>query len=106
MRKSAGGSCGFSLREQSAEKVFHLSQQTARSGFALDMHGVAELAQQVALGFGELLWRLHHNLHHQVSSAMFVQMRNTLTTQAKLLARLRAFMNAQGGVSFERRYLN
>jgi len=34
-----------------AEKILHLAQQTPRGGLVLDMHGLAELAKQIALHF-------------------------------------------------------
>ena len=37
---------------------------------------------------------------------MLVEMRNTLSPQAVLLARLRALVDTQRGVPFKRRYLN
>src|ERR1700689_3972760 len=70
------------------------------------MHGVAQLAKQIALRLGELLRRLHHNLHYQVSPAVLVERRHTLSAQTGFLARLRALMDPQRGVSFKRRYLN
>jgi hypothetical protein len=39
------------FEQGSAEKVFHLAQQTPRGGFVLDMHAVAQLPQQIALRF-------------------------------------------------------
>jgi hypothetical protein len=35
----------------SAEKILHLPEQAARSGLVLNVHGLAELAQQLALRF-------------------------------------------------------
>ena len=58
------------------------------------MHAFTQLAQQIALRFCKLLWRLHHNLYHQVSTAVLVEMGNTLPPQAVLLARLRALVDA------------
>jgi len=94
------------VEQGSAEEIFHLAQQTARSGLVLDVHGFAQLAKQIALRLGELLWRLHHNLHYQVSPAVLVEMRHTLAAQTVFLAGLRALMDPQRGVSFKRRYLN
>ena len=70
------------------------------------MHGLAELAKQIALHLRQLLRRLHYNLHHQISSTVLVEMRNTLAAEAELLARLRALMDPQRGVAFECRHLN
>src|SRR6202034_1042828 len=89
-----------------AEKVLHLAQQAARRGLVFNLHRVAQLMKQIALRLGELLGRLHHNLHHQVSAPMLVEMRNTLTPQAILLARLRALVDAKRGVAFESRHLD
>ena len=44
LEAQCGGSGGVSLQHELAEQVFHLAQQTARRGFALDVHGFAELA--------------------------------------------------------------
>src|SRR3984885_7450069 len=91
-------SCGQHL----VEEVLHLVQRPGRGGAVLHPERAAERLDRLTLRLGQLLRRLHHDLHNQVAAAALIQIRHALAPQPERPAALRAFGNLQRRLAFQR----
>src|SRR5690348_5959153 len=97
--RGQASSRGTRATAQPVEKLLDLTKKSGGFGMRVLRRQALEFHQQFSLPFGQLLWRLDHDLNVHVAGLLGAQDRHALALQTEAPTRLRPFGNFHPGLA-------